>query len=115
MMQKSWGPVSAVSGYFPDIPDHVPRSSPPVVRTVRRDSLRSDEARETLPPRERAIVTRLVAARQAAGLTQMDLALKMACSKFMISMAETGRCAVGDKWTSRVLAACGLPADWTAS
>lgn len=112
----TWGPVSAVAGYFPDLPDGVPRAGPPRTRFVRRRvQMRSEEARALLPPRERGIVTRICDARLFAGLTQMDLAVKLGCSKFMVCAAEIGRARVGEKWISRVLAACGLPADWKAT
>jgi hypothetical protein len=53
-------------------------------------------------------------AREAAGLTQAELAKKLKRSQAFISGAENGTSRVGARYVGAVLKACGLPADWTA-
>lgn len=54
----------------------------------------------------------LRSAREAAGLTQVDLAKRLRRSQAMISSAESGTVRVGRRYVLAVLAACGLPEDW---
>ncbi|MBI4702181.1 MAG: helix-turn-helix transcriptional regulator [Deltaproteobacteria bacterium] len=62
----------------------------------------------------RALLGRdLRAAREQAGLTQTELAVRLGKSQTLVSGAEGGRLKVSDRYVSAVLAACGLPADWT--
>ena len=56
----------------------------------------------------------LRAAREAAGLTQAQLAEKLGKAQPMVSGAETGAVHVGHRYVDAVLKACGLPADWKA-
>ena len=51
-------------------------------------------------------------AREAAGLTQAELAKKLRRSQSMVSSAETGTVLVGQRYVAAVLRACGLPEDW---
>jgi ribosome-binding protein aMBF1 (putative translation factor) len=55
----------------------------------------------------------LRAAREAAGLTQAELARRMSKSQTLISQAESGTARVSERYVRAVLAACGLPADWS--
>ena len=55
------------------------------------------------------------AAREAAGLTQPELAKKLRKSQSMISGVESGRIKAGTKYVAAVLRACRLPKDWTPS
>jgi transcriptional regulator with XRE-family HTH domain len=57
---------------------------------------------------------RLFDARRHAGLTQMALAQRLGKSQAFVSMAESGRAVVGDRYVQAVLAACGLPPSWGA-
>jgi ribosome-binding protein aMBF1 (putative translation factor) len=54
----------------------------------------------------------LRAAREAAGLTQAQLARRMRKSQPLISQAESGTARVSERYVRAVLTACGLPADW---
>jgi ribosome-binding protein aMBF1 (putative translation factor) len=54
----------------------------------------------------------LKAAREHAGLTQIDLAKRLKKSQPMVSGAESGSISVSDRYVLAVLKACGLPADW---
>jgi ribosome-binding protein aMBF1 (putative translation factor) len=60
----------------------------------------------------RSLGATLRAARDAAGLTQEALAKKMGKAQSMVSAAESGTIHVGERYTSAVLKACGLPKDW---
>lgn len=51
-------------------------------------------------------------AREAAGLTQAELAKKLRRSQSMVSSAETGTVRVGQRYVAAVLRACSLPEDW---
>lgn len=62
----------------------------------------------------KAIGDDLRAAREAAGLTQQQLAKKLRKTQPMVSGAETGAVRVGLKYVQAVLRACGLPDDWKA-
>ena len=55
----------------------------------------------------------LRAAREHAGLTQADLAERMGKSQTMVSQAESGTARVSERYVRAVLAACGLPEDWS--
>lgn len=59
-----------------------------------------------------AIGVDLRTAREAAGLTQADLAKKLRKSQTMVSQAEAGNVSVGERYVAAVLKACGLPKDW---
>ena len=51
-------------------------------------------------------------ARETAGLTQQELAARLAKSQAMVSGSESGRVKVGAAYVKAVLRACGLPPDW---
>ena len=53
-------------------------------------------------------------AREAAGLTQAELAKKLRKSQAMVSGAENGTVKTGWPYAKAVLKACGLPEDWKA-
>ena len=55
----------------------------------------------------------LKAAREHAGFTQTQLARALRKSQPMVSGAESGTISVSDRYVKAVLAACGLPDDWT--
>jgi ribosome-binding protein aMBF1 (putative translation factor) len=57
--------------------------------------------------------TSLRKAREAADLTQTELASRLGISQAMVSAAEAGRQRVAERYVARVLKACGLPKDWT--
>lgn len=54
----------------------------------------------------------LVAARVAAGITQVELARRLKKTQAMVSQAESGKMRVGERYVLAVLKACGLPPDW---
>jgi hypothetical protein len=54
----------------------------------------------------------LRSAREAAGLTQGELAAKLGKSQTLVSQAEGGHERVGVRYVAAVLKACGLPKDW---
>jgi DNA-binding XRE family transcriptional regulator len=54
-------------------------------------------------------------ARKTASLTQAELAERLGISQAMVSAAEAGRQRVAERYVARVLKACGLPKDWSAS
>lgn len=54
----------------------------------------------------------LRAAREAASITQAQLAEKLDKSQTMVSQAEAGHVSVGERYVAAVLKACGLPKDW---
>jgi ribosome-binding protein aMBF1 (putative translation factor) len=60
----------------------------------------------------RSLGKTLRAAREAAGLTQAELAEKLGKAQPMVSGAEAGRVRVGERYVAAVLKACGLPKDW---
>ncbi len=62
----------------------------------------------------RSLGRTLRAAREAAGLTQAELAEKLDKVQPMVSGAEKGSVRVGERYVAAVLKACGLPADWKA-
>jgi DNA-binding XRE family transcriptional regulator len=53
-------------------------------------------------------------AREAAGLTQAELARRLRKSQSMVSGAENGTVKTGWPYARAVLKACGLPEDWQA-
>jgi len=59
-----------------------------------------------------SIAMDLKAMREAAGLTQVELAKKMKRSQAFVSGAENGTSRVGERYVLAVLNACGLPEDW---
>jgi ribosome-binding protein aMBF1 (putative translation factor) len=61
-----------------------------------------------------SIAEALKQARDAAGLTQAELAERMGKSQTMISQAESGAARVSERYVAAVLKACGLPPDWPA-
>jgi ribosome-binding protein aMBF1 (putative translation factor) len=75
-------------------------------------------APETLSPARQNVRTSighdLRQAREAAGLTQADLAKKLKKSQAMVSGAENGTVKTGWPYAKAVLKACGLPDDWQA-
>jgi ribosome-binding protein aMBF1 (putative translation factor) len=50
--------------------------------------------------------------REAAGLTQVQLAKRMKRSQGFVAGAENGSSRVGERYLQAVLKACGLPEDW---
>lgn len=54
----------------------------------------------------------LRAARQEAGMTQVELAKKLRRSQALVSSAESGAVRVGQRYVRSVLRACGLSEDW---
>ncbi len=54
----------------------------------------------------------LRAARDAAGLTQEDLAAKLGKCQSSVSQAESGQVSVDERYVAAVLKACKLPKDW---
>jgi ribosome-binding protein aMBF1 (putative translation factor) len=56
----------------------------------------------------------LRAAREAAEMTQAELAMKLKKSQTMVSQAEAGHVSVGERYVAAVLKACGLPKGWKA-
>jgi transcriptional regulator with XRE-family HTH domain len=59
-----------------------------------------------------SIANDLRAMREAAGLTQVELAKKLKKSQAFVSGAESGSSRVGERYVLAVMAACGLPEDW---
>jgi len=62
-----------------------------------------------------SIAADLRAAREAAGLTQAELAEKLGKSQTLVSQAESGTARVSERYVRTVLKACRLPADWTGT
>ncbi len=62
--------------------------------------------------RRRALATRLRAARDAAGLTQVELGERLGVKQSTIARTETGRDAVSAQRAAAWLEACGLAPDW---
>lgn len=60
----------------------------------------------------RSTMRRLWEARRAAGLTQAQLAKRLARSQAMVSQAESGHSQVSERYVRKVLEACGLQAEW---
>jgi ribosome-binding protein aMBF1 (putative translation factor) len=60
----------------------------------------------------RSLGRSLHAARERAGLTQDELALKLGKTQPMVSGAESGAVRIGARYVAAVLKACGLPKDW---
>ncbi len=63
---------------------------------------------------DEVIAANLKRAREAAGLTQAELAERLGKSQAMVSGAESGRVRVSARYVATVLAACGLPEAWPA-
>jgi transcriptional regulator with XRE-family HTH domain len=59
-----------------------------------------------------SIATSLRVAREAANLSQPELAKKLRKSQSMVAGAEAGRIRVSERYVLAVLKACGLPKDW---
>ncbi len=59
-----------------------------------------------------SIAKDLRAMREAAGLTQVELAKRLKKSQAFVSGAESGASRVGERYVMAVLKACGLPEDW---
>jgi len=59
-----------------------------------------------------SIAKTLRAARENAGLTQIELAEKLGKSQPMISGTESGKIRVSERYVAAVLRACKLPKDW---
>ena len=57
---------------------------------------------------------RLFDARRHSGLSQAGLAKRLGKSQAFVSLAESGRAVVGDRYLRAVLDACGLPSRWGA-
>jgi ribosome-binding protein aMBF1 (putative translation factor) len=54
-------------------------------------------------------------AREVAGLTQTKLAKRLDKSQALVSAAERGAEAIGERYVLAVLKACGLPENWRPS
>jgi DNA-binding transcriptional regulator YiaG len=67
---------------------------------------------EALSFAQQALGESLRLAREAAGLTQAELATRLKKSQPMVSGAESGRVRVGAAYVKAVLRACDLPPDW---
>ena len=63
---------------------------------------------------DQTIVRGLRAARETAGLSQVELARKLRVSQSMVANTEAGRSRAGERYLLRVLKACGLPKYWRA-
>jgi ribosome-binding protein aMBF1 (putative translation factor) len=70
---------------------------------------------EALSYSRNSIAQALVAARKAAGLTQVALAKRLGKSQTMVAHAENGTTRVSERYASAVLKACDLPPDWPAA
>jgi DNA-binding XRE family transcriptional regulator len=71
-----------------------------------------DGSAEAVPYARASIGASLRKAREAAGLTQVELARRLKRSQSFVSEAESGSSRVGERYVKAVLAACGLPGDW---
>jgi len=58
------------------------------------------------------IATDMRAAREAAELSQPELAAKLRKSQSMVAGVEAGRIAAGARYVASVLRACKLPKEW---
>jgi ribosome-binding protein aMBF1 (putative translation factor) len=67
---------------------------------------------EAVPYAMRSIGASLRKAREAARLTQMELARRLKRSQAFVSEAECGSSKVGERYIQAVLRACGLPENW---
>jgi transcriptional regulator with XRE-family HTH domain len=72
----------------------------------------SADANGTMSRGTAAAKRRLWEARQAARLTQAQLAKRLGRSQAMVSQAESGTSRVSERYVSKVLDACGLQQDW---
>jgi len=73
-------------------------------------------SRPTATQRERKRRAELMRdAREHAGLTQAKLGELIGKSQPMVAGVEAGRVSIGERYRASVLAACGLPDDWTPS
>lgn len=61
------------------------------------------------------MAARVRGARREAGLTQIELARRLGKSQSMVSLAETGRAVVGERYVSSVIEACQLDPAWGAA
>lgn len=71
-----------------------------------------DGSVEAVPYAMHSIGAGLRQARDAAGLTQAELARRMKRSQSFVSEAESGASRVGERYVKAVLKACGLPETW---
>ncbi len=78
-------------------------------RLVKHDAAGGVDAVEDA---RRSISDGLRKAREAAGLTQTQLAKALSRSQAFVCAAEKGMKDVGERYVNTVLKACGLPADW---
>ena len=68
------------------------------------------------PATQSSLVSRrLFDARRHAGLSQAGLAKRLGKSQPFVSLAESGRAIVGERYVHAVLEACGLPTSWGAA
>lgn len=70
-----------------------------------------DGSVEAVPYAVKSMGASLRKAREATGLTQVELARKMKRAQSFVSEAESGASRVGERSIKAVLAACGLPED----
>ena len=61
------------------------------------------------------LAARLRGARREARLTQMELARRLGKSQSFVSLAESGKAVVGERYVSRVIEACQLVSGWGAA
>ena len=59
-----------------------------------------------------SIANDLRAMREAAGLTQVELAKRLKKAQAFVSGTESGSSRVGERYILAVRKACGLPEDW---
>ncbi len=87
------------------------RGQPPAVSTRGPSSVASNQD----AGRQSSVVTRrLFDARRQAGLSQAGLAKRLGKSQAFVSLSESGRAVVGDRYLHAVLQACGLSPSWGA-
>ncbi|MBI4700363.1 MAG: helix-turn-helix transcriptional regulator [Deltaproteobacteria bacterium] len=80
---------------------------------VPRAALAKLRGTELPPTKQELFAARLRAARERAGLTQAALAERLGVAQPTVCAAERGRERVGARYLANVLAACGLPENWT--
>jgi len=73
-----------------------------------------EETVNALEYMDKSLGKNLRAARQEAGLTQVQLAKKLKKSQALVASAEGGRIRVSERYVLAVLKACDLPDDWKA-
>jgi ribosome-binding protein aMBF1 (putative translation factor) len=80
-----------------------------------RSAVRPGGGVDALAHADATIGANLKRAREAAALTQEQLAERLGKSQAMVSGAESGRVRVSARYVASVVKACGLPEGWPAS